>query len=101
MNVGKGASDLIKPSTKTPVGKGASDPNTNQNQQGSERAPAGFRPPTCQTLIADLDRREIPGLEPAGARSEPCWFWFVFGSLAPFPTALDQSACPFLTPLIN
>jgi len=72
----------------TAVGKGASDPNTNQNQQGPERAPAGSRTPTCQTLISDQDRREIEGLEPAGARSGPCWFWSVFGSLAPFLTAV-------------
>jgi hypothetical protein len=33
------------------------------------------------------------GLQPAGARSGPCWFRFMFGSLAPFPTALSIAVC--------
>jgi len=69
------------------------------NPTRTERAPAGSRPPTCQTLIADQDRKGIEGLEPAGARSEPWCFWFLldrlppsrlrfwFGLLVPFLTA--------------
>src|SRR6476646_5487134 len=51
------------------------------------------------TVLIGNERLTSWDLEPAGARSGPCWFWFVFGSLAPFPTALvllglNLIACP-------
>jgi len=85
--VGKGKRPDQALNKNTAVGKGASDPYTNQNPEGPERAPAGSRPLLVKRSQL-IRSEEIQGLEPAGARSGNCWFWFVYGSLAPFPTAL-------------
>ena len=104
--------------TTSAVRKRASDPNTShcrkRSQEGgkrskhkpkptrTERAPAGSKP--FDAFRLQVKRLTTGGL---GARSGCDWLWFVFGSLAPFLTALStKTLClvrlpPFLTALFK
>jgi len=60
-----------------------------QTQTKTNRYRAADSKPLNSLLGAFLNQ----GFGTCGGALGACWFWFVFGSLAPFPTALSNSVC--------